>query len=417
MFDLWPMSSIIVEYNPSIVFLSVVISFLGAYTAISFCDQLRMFTVRAYSEKQIHRHGYLVLISISLGGVGIWCMHFVGMSSVKLYGPDDQLLKIRYNGVLTLISLFLVLLFTYVGIYISALDCVFSKSKQEIVEMFVAGGHHLSLKQIKGLNFYKSLQLISTNSLGKLSAGGIITGAGVIVMHYVGMAALNFHGEIVWNYGVIVGSMVIAFVAASAAFWILFRFLSLYSSREWLRLTSSALMATAVCGMHYTGMVAAGFQFRTQPPKDNVGLLETTSNDAFFASVIGSMGVLWILNIILIGDIRRGVHKMNNDLSRAEAVCLRFNIDPGMGSTYSSTGGRRYSLGNGSPEKEINPSVSVTHKAGLGTQSFDDISSNIFGRGSVKVIPVDTNHENKNSEDSVSLVSGTVTKLEISTEV
>ncbi len=74
-------------------------------------------------------------------------------------------------------------------------------------------------------------------------------------MHYLGMWAMSFEGHIVWDEGVIASSIVIALVASTAAFWILFRLLSLYPHMEILRIASSLVMALAVCGMHYTGKI------------------------------------------------------------------------------------------------------------------------------------------------------------------
>ncbi len=67
------------------------------------------------------------------------------------------------------------------------------------------------------------------------------------------MWAMSFDGHIVWDEGIIAASILIALVASTAAFWILFRLLSLYPHMEVLRLASAFIMALAVCGMHYTG--------------------------------------------------------------------------------------------------------------------------------------------------------------------
>jgi NO-binding membrane sensor protein with MHYT domain len=84
-----------------------------------------------------------------------------------------------------------------------------------------------------------------------------------MVMHYLGtnicfiynfhMSAMVFPGDITWDYGIVSASIAIALVASTAAFWILFRLLSLYPQKEVLRLGSAAIMTTAVCGMHYAG--------------------------------------------------------------------------------------------------------------------------------------------------------------------
>lgn len=44
-------------------------------------------------------------------------------------------------------------------------------------------------------------------------------------MHYIGMLALKFPGQISWNIGIIAGSVIIAIIASIFAFWICFRLL------------------------------------------------------------------------------------------------------------------------------------------------------------------------------------------------
>ena len=68
------------------------------------------------------------------------------------------------------------------------------------------------------------------------------------------MWAIDFPGT--YNYGIVAASVLIALIACTAAFWILYRLLSLYPHMETLRIASAVVMTIAVCGMHYTGMIA-----------------------------------------------------------------------------------------------------------------------------------------------------------------
>jgi NO-binding membrane sensor protein with MHYT domain len=56
-----------------------------------------------------------------------------------------------------------------------------------------------------------------------------------------------------WDAGIIAVSVIIAIVASTAAFWILFRLLALYPRIELLRIACAAVASIAVNGMHYTG--------------------------------------------------------------------------------------------------------------------------------------------------------------------
>ena len=102
-------------------------------------------------------------------------------------------------------------------------------------------------------NKYQLLISMLFEGLPNLIFGGIVGATGVCVMHYVGMSAVVFDGYIEWNVGIVIASVIIALIAATAAFWILFRLLSLFPHLEMLRLVVAIIMTVAVNGMHYTG--------------------------------------------------------------------------------------------------------------------------------------------------------------------
>jgi len=88
-------------------------------------------------------------------------------------------------------------------------------------------------------------------SLIKTVVAGVITGAGVLAMHYTGMSAMHLAGDVHYQPALVVASGIIAAVAATAALWFT------QSVKGWAPITGAAvLMAIAVCGMHYTGMAA-----------------------------------------------------------------------------------------------------------------------------------------------------------------
>jgi NO-binding membrane sensor protein with MHYT domain len=85
----------------------------------------------------------------------------------------------------------------------------------------------------------------------KIVAGGVLTGTGVAAMHYTGMAAMNINYRVSYDIRTVALSLGIAVVAATAALWFT---VSLSGTRPIL--VAALIMAIAVCGMHYTGMVA-----------------------------------------------------------------------------------------------------------------------------------------------------------------
>ncbi len=153
----------------------------------------------------------MVTAAIALGGGGIWTMHFIGMLAYQV--PMD----VGYAPGLTFLSL--------------------------VVAVAVVG---------IGLSIVVSGRV----SLIRLVSAGVFTGLGVASMHYMGMAAMVMPGEMYYN-NVLVGlSILIAVVAATVALWLA---VNLNGSLQMLG--AALVMATAVCGMHYTGMAAMSHEY------------------------------------------------------------------------------------------------------------------------------------------------------------
>ncbi|WP_410626092.1 MHYT domain-containing protein [Amycolatopsis sp. cmx-8-4] len=168
-----------------------------------------------------HRLRWLVLAAVSIGGVGIWLMHFVAMLGFSTPG-----MPVRYDVFRTVLSALLAVAAVFVG-------------------LLVAG---------------------SQARIGwRLLLGGLITGLAVNVMHYTGMSALRVKGGFTYDTPLVVLSVVIAVVAATAALWF-----AIVLNRLVLRVAAGFVMAVAVTGMHYTGMAAVRMQMDMAAP-DPVG--------------------------------------------------------------------------------------------------------------------------------------------------
>jgi diguanylate cyclase (GGDEF)-like protein/PAS domain S-box-containing protein len=83
-------------------------------------------------------------------------------------------------------------------------------------------------------------------------AGGGIVGTGVAIMHYIGMAALEVPGRIVWSHDLVLVSIALGIVFAAAALGVAAR------SGGWgARIAAASLLTAAVAAHHFTGMAAA----------------------------------------------------------------------------------------------------------------------------------------------------------------
>jgi NO-binding membrane sensor protein with MHYT domain len=147
-----------------------------------------------------------VLASLSIGGVGVWLMHFVALLGFGTPGSP-----VRYDVGRTLLSAVL------------AVGAVFC-----------------------------GLLVLGTRLVPwRLAVAGAVTGLAVVLMHYTGMWAVNVKGTVGYQPGLVVLSVFIALPAATAALW-----LAVTVDRLPMRLAAGAVLALASTGMHYVGMAA-----------------------------------------------------------------------------------------------------------------------------------------------------------------
>ncbi|MGH3756921.1 MHYT domain-containing protein [Actinophytocola sp.] len=161
-----------------------------------------------YARTNAARIGWLALAAVTIGGVGIWLMHFIAMLGFTTPG-----LPVRYDIFRTAFSAFL------------AIGAVFGG-------LLVFGARRTFVPW-------------------RLLLGGVITGLAVALMHYSGMWAVNIKGSISYDTELVGLSILIAVLAATAALWF-----TVTTDRLWLRVLAGLVMGVAVTGMHYTGMAA-----------------------------------------------------------------------------------------------------------------------------------------------------------------
>jgi NO-binding membrane sensor protein with MHYT domain len=193
--------------------LAYLMSCLGAFLGLR-C------TTRARAHQGPARARWLLLAGVSIGTTGIWVMHFIAMLGFTIPGQT-----IHYNVPVTILSLLVAVAIVCVGLLIVGLG---------------------------------------PEGYGSLLLGGLVTGIGVAVMHYTGMAAMRMPGRITYSPGLLALSAVIAIVAATAALWAALELRGVLTT-----LVASLIMGVAVSGMHYTGM-AAMRMFRAAGPSGMV---------------------------------------------------------------------------------------------------------------------------------------------------
>ncbi|GAA4042457.1 MHYT domain-containing protein [Nonomuraea soli] len=154
---------------------------------------------------------WLVGAAVSIGGTGIWVMHFIAMMGFSVEGTT-----IRYDVLRTVVSALLAVIVVGAGLF-----------------LVNRGGSRPAY----------------------LLGGGTLAGIGVAGMHYLGMAAMNMAGHVNYDIKIVALSVLIAVVAATVALWFTLRV------RGAVAIGAAALiMGVAVTGMHYTGMFSMSVQ-------------------------------------------------------------------------------------------------------------------------------------------------------------
>ncbi|MGO8895819.1 MAG: MHYT domain-containing protein [Streptosporangiaceae bacterium] len=189
---------------------------------------------RAQAYRGAARARWLAAGALAIATTGIWVMHFIAMLGFTIPGQT-----IRYNVVITIVSMLIAVIVVGTGTFIVG---------------FSRGG------------------------TWPLLAGGMIIGIGVASMHYLGMAAIRVPDSLTYNPAIVAASVVIAMVAGIAALWAALRLNTLWST-----LVASLIMGVAVSGMHYTGMAALRVQ---AAPGLAVNTSATASAGAFLLPLI-----------------------------------------------------------------------------------------------------------------------------------
>ncbi len=231
-----------VSYEHALVALSFVVAALGSYTALAATAAASR---RGGGRLDLFNIG---LAGLALGGIAIWSMHFIGMLAWQVdIGVGYRLLE-------TLVSLVAAVL-----VSTAALGYV-AKAPNEAKRLLVAGP---------------------------------LAGLGVAAMHYLGMFSMRFSGFFDWHLPLVLLSVLIAMVAATAALWLAFR-----TRSRAHRVGAALVMAGAVCSMHYTGMAAATVVCTSREPNPLLAQL-LRPGDLPAAVLIVAVGIAFIIGLDL----------------------------------------------------------------------------------------------------------------------
>jgi NO-binding membrane sensor protein with MHYT domain len=240
--------------NSAYPLVAYLIAFIGAALGLACTTRLRV--VGAAKGK-----GWLFAGALSLG-TGIWGMHFVAMLGYSVQG-----VTLHYSLLPTVMSWVIAVVFVGVGMLLAGRD----------------------------------------SSLRSLAGAGLLSGLGIAGMHYLGMAAIIIPGSLHYNAAVVILSVVIAIVAATAALWATLRV-----TGPVFTAAAALVMGAAIGGMHYTGMMAV-----TSTATGNANNLGGVAASTFVVPLIA--GLTLIIFIVGFTVMLNPVADLKHDLSAASA--------------------------------------------------------------------------------------------------
>lgn len=249
------MHGVDMAHDPLLVGLSFCIAICASYCSLDMAERMR-------TGKESARRYWLTFAGLALGA-GIWSTHFVAMLALEL--PMEQ----GYAPIETILS----------GLIAVA----------AVIAGFACLGREPTIR--------------------KLIPAGVIVGAGVVVMHYLGMSALRIHGEVFYRPGLFTLSLLVGLTAAVIALWLAVN-LKTFLHRAY----ACGVMATAICGMHYTGM--AGTVIVEHPSLATPGYLVS---EEMLAIII----VIGISGLMIAGLVLAHFDRKLDAAAMAEAARLR----------------------------------------------------------------------------------------------
>lgn len=235
-------------HHYGLVLLSVCVSIFSATMALQTAQIARS------TENALYRHIAIFTGAIALGG-GIWTTHFIGMLAFELPAP------VAYSTGLTLFSL--------------VPACVASWLALRM----------LSLPEVTGR---------------QLLGSGVLVGAGIGMMHYSGMAAMQTPLEMRYEAVTFFLSIVVAVVLATLALWVRFGLQRTQLSRMARFLVAGCVLGLATASMHYTGMISVRFIGEAGVPQGALML-----NATYASLILSSFTITVTLMVVAVNGLIR----------------------------------------------------------------------------------------------------------------
>jgi NO-binding membrane sensor protein with MHYT domain len=250
-----------IAHHPIFVALSSLTAWLGAWTALDIFRRVR-------AHVGTLRLVWLAATAVAMG-LSIWSMHFIAMLG---FNPG---VEVRYDVGRTILSLLL-------AIATTAFAFVFARG----------GGARREI------------------------LGGLVMGAGICTMHYVGMSAVITSVTLTYAPVYVVLAFLVAVSAATSAL-----FVARSETTALQRVLAAAVLAFAIVGMHYTAMYGVHVLPGSGSRESSGGV------DSLVLAVAVAAGTLFILLLALVAAVseqaRESVAVAVAKKTEAEAALMR----------------------------------------------------------------------------------------------
>jgi diguanylate cyclase (GGDEF)-like protein/PAS domain S-box-containing protein len=246
------LTCITVEHDLRLVLLAALICFLSCYVAVTLMQRAQVSEGKA-------RILWLGAAGTS-SGFGIWATHFIAMLA---YDPG---VVMGFDMQPTLLSLAVAIVVTTIGLAVAS---------------YVSGR-------------------------GAVVAGGLLLGAGITSMHYIGMSALELPGRIVWDNTYVAASVVCAGLFGALALDVCMR--PQLGARG--RALSTVLMALGVVSLHFTAMAAVTIE---------PGLMPVSDDTLISASLMVPL-IAIVAFSLLFGGLTAAVFARQSELAASEST-------------------------------------------------------------------------------------------------
>ncbi|KAI1780592.1 hypothetical protein F4818DRAFT_451026 [Hypoxylon cercidicola] len=201
------------SFRPEFVVPSYIVSWVGAALTLELLNWRT-------SRNGLFNHLILVSAAVAMGGVSIWCMHFVGNRSMVL-NNDEPELRIEYSFSYRALSFFLPIVV--------------------LLAAFLAIGANYNV------------------SWKRICCGGILSGVAICGMHYLGNAAIsNYNLE--YDRVYVAGASLIAIFDSVFSMSLFFMVKASWKNTWWKRVMSACVLAGAVSGMHWAAAIGTSYR-------------------------------------------------------------------------------------------------------------------------------------------------------------